>query len=95
MNVTAGYYRSHKGGCYEVIGISEHTEKHHITVVYRDASGKLWNRPYTMFIEPMEDGETRFQRFENQNAGKQRYLEERKRMVKQVHDKMRKGLKSK
>jgi hypothetical protein len=48
-----GFYRHHKGGEYEVIGVVRHSETLEPLVLYRpltNATG-LWVRPYAMFFE--------------------------------------------
>ena len=51
--VSPGPYRHYKGGRYEVIGVARHSETEEEYVVYRalSASGGLWIRPKTMFLE--------------------------------------------
>jgi hypothetical protein len=65
-NLKLGKYIHYKGGEYEVIGISRHTETLEELVVYKSlyGDGGLWTRPLSMFIETTEvNGET-INRFE-------------------------------
>ena len=47
--VSKGFYEHYKGGIYEVIGMSTHTETNERLVVYKDMSGNLWSRPESMW----------------------------------------------
>jgi hypothetical protein len=49
--VKPGKYRHFKGGLYEVLGISRHSETEEELVVYRTSQGDLWVRPRAMFLE--------------------------------------------
>ena len=51
QTVANGFYRHYKGGVYEVIGMSIHTETEEELVLYRDIDGNLWSRPVDIFIE--------------------------------------------
>lgn len=51
MTVKKGFYKHFKGGIYEVIGTSTHSETKEELVIYKDAFGKLWSRPVEMFSE--------------------------------------------
>lgn len=46
-----GFYEHYKGGIYEVIGMSKHTETNESLVVYKDISNNIWSRPETMWNE--------------------------------------------
>lgn len=65
-----GAYRHYKGGTYEVLGVSRHSETLEELVVYRaQKDGSLWVRPLGMFLETVEvDGRT-VPRFELIEAG--------------------------
>ena len=79
--VAQGYYRHYKGETCHVLGISTNTESERMSVVYTDPSGKMWNRPYTMFVEDVE-GTARYQRWESQLDGEAAYLQARKSYAK-------------
>jgi hypothetical protein len=51
--IKLGKYRHYKGKEYEVIGIAYHSESLEQFVVYRAlyGDGRLWIRPYGMFLE--------------------------------------------
>lgn len=58
--LTAGRYRHHKGGQYEVLGVTRHSETLEPMVLYRPLHGDsgLWVRPFTMFVETVQhDGQ--------------------------------------
>ncbi len=44
-------FKHFKGGIYEFLGISTHTETGEKLVVYRNETGDLFARPYNMFFE--------------------------------------------
>ena len=50
-----GKYQHYKGNFYEVIDTVIHSESEEILVLYRPlyGEGKLWVRPYDMFIEKL------------------------------------------
>ncbi|GAA0348138.1 hypothetical protein GCM10008931_44300 [Oceanobacillus oncorhynchi subsp. oncorhynchi] len=55
----ANVYKHYKGGIYNVIGTGIHTETEEKLVFYEGADGRLWARPFEMFIELIEvDGKT-------------------------------------
>lgn len=61
-----GLYRHYKGGEYEVIGVSRHSESLEPMVVYRPLYNDTgwWVRPFEMFVGTIEiDGVVR-RRFE-------------------------------
>lgn len=70
QNLKPGTYRHYKGGVYEVLGVSRHSETLEELVVYRaQRDGSLWVRPLAMFLETVEvDGRT-VPRFERIAAG--------------------------
>jgi len=47
-------YKHYKGGIYNVIGVSKHTETEELLVVYEDTRGGLWSRPHRDFIGEVE-----------------------------------------
>ena len=51
-----GVYRHFKGRCYLVEDVALHSETGEEYVVYRQlyGEGKLWIRPQTMFLEPVD-----------------------------------------
>lgn len=62
-----GTYRHYKGKTYNVLGRAEHTETNVTLVIYLDEEGRVWARPYDMFMEEVEvNGEmvARFKRVE-------------------------------
>lgn len=62
-----GYYEHYKGGIYQVIDIAQHSETLEELVVYRDAKGKIWVRPLSMWSE-LVDGKPRFQVLEKRDG---------------------------
>jgi len=57
-----GRYRHHKGGEYEVIGVTRHSETLEALVIYRPLYNQtgLWARPHAMFFGEIEvDGRWR------------------------------------
>ncbi len=44
-------FKHFKGGTYEFLCISTHTETNEKLVVYRNETGDLFSRPYNMFFE--------------------------------------------
>lgn len=61
--VEKGFCQHYKGGIYEVLGVSKHTERLEDLVVYKDAEGALWARPLFMFKESLEYEGTLVKRF--------------------------------
>ncbi len=58
--IKAGTYKHYKGPLYEVLDTVRHSETEEWLVLYRPlyGEGKLWVRPYDMFVETVEvDGE--------------------------------------
>jgi hypothetical protein len=51
-----GRYQHYKGSMYEVIDTVIHSEDESLLVLYRPlyGEGKLWVRPYSMFIEEVQ-----------------------------------------
>lgn len=47
--INKGFYEHYKGGIYEVIGMTKHTETNEELVLYKDISGNLWSRPSSMW----------------------------------------------
>ncbi len=59
-----GKYEHFKGGQCEVLGIAKHSESLEEFVVYRELSdGGLWIRPVRMFLEEVDFGGKKVQRF--------------------------------
>lgn len=51
-DIPPGMYRHYKGGLYEVLGASRHTENGELLFTYREVHGtKIWNRPLVMFFD--------------------------------------------
>lgn len=60
-----GKYRHFKGGMYEVVGVTKHSETLEEMVLYRhDGEEEMWVRPYNMFFEEIERDGKKMQRFE-------------------------------
>lgn len=51
QRVANGFYKHYKGGIYEVIGVTTHTETEEELVLYKDESGRLWSRPVEAFLD--------------------------------------------
>lgn len=69
--IEPGRYRHYKGGEYEVVGVVRHSESLDPMVLYRplyDQSG-MWVRPFAMFLETIEHGGKRQQRFTRVGVG--------------------------
>ncbi|MFN0162321.1 MAG: DUF1653 domain-containing protein [Burkholderiales bacterium] len=51
--IAFGRYRHYKGGEYEVLGVTRHSETGEALVLYRPlyVDSGLWVRPYAMFVE--------------------------------------------
>ena len=51
-----GVYRHFKGKMYQVVDVAKHSETLEEYVVYRQlyGEGKLWIRPLSMFLEPVD-----------------------------------------
>jgi hypothetical protein len=50
--ITPGIYRHFKGGLYQVLGLTRHSETKEQFVVYQQVGrDETWIRPYQMFIE--------------------------------------------
>lgn len=56
-------FQHYKGGLYEKIGHSKHTETHEECVVYIDRDGKIYHRPIEMFYGYVEVNGEEIQRF--------------------------------
>lgn len=54
-----GIYEHYKGGLYRVMDIATHTEREETLVIYRNADGEVFARPYDMFFGEV-DGVPRF-----------------------------------
>lgn len=54
--IKPGKYRHYKGYEYQVYDVATHSEDESAYVVYRPlyGEGKLWIRPYDMFVENVE-----------------------------------------
>ena len=63
--IRPGRYRHFKGGEYQVLGVSKHSETLEPMVVYRALYGEggLWVRPAAMWNETVERGGQTFRRF--------------------------------
>lgn len=58
--IKSGVYRHYKGGLYFVICVTERTEEPGFyDVTYKDAMGKHWSRPLSMWNEVV-NGQPRF-----------------------------------
>lgn len=54
-------YKHYKGGTYQIISMATHTENGEILVVYKSVNfGSVYVRPYVIWNELTEDGESRF-----------------------------------
>jgi len=66
--IKKGKYRHYKGHLYKVVGLARHSETLEWMVVYealnKSPKGKVWVRPYEMFIEEVETDGKRMPRFE-------------------------------
>lgn len=62
-NIQQGTYRHFKGGIYEVLGMVRHSETEEWLVLYKNASGSLWVRPYAMFVETVTHEKREVPRF--------------------------------
>ncbi|MGX6978978.1 DUF1653 domain-containing protein [Vagococcus elongatus] len=51
QRVANDFYKHYKGGIYEVVGASTHTETEEELVLYKDESGRLWSRPVEIFLD--------------------------------------------
>lgn len=52
-------YKHYKGGLYTIVCLATHTETKEQLVVYTDAFGAYWARPYDMFGElVIQDGKS-------------------------------------
>jgi len=50
-----GKYRHYKGGIYTLIHVAHHTEREdELLCIYKDIDGKIWARPFDMWIEQVE-----------------------------------------
>ncbi len=51
-----GIYRHYKGAEYQVLEVAIHSETQELLVVYRPlyGEGKLWVRPFDMFVEHID-----------------------------------------
>ena len=60
-----GTYQHYKGNLYQVLGLGRHTETEEPMVVYQALYGdyKLWIRPLSLFLEPIEKNEKKVPRF--------------------------------
>jgi hypothetical protein len=54
--IQKGIYQHYKGNYYEVIDVAKHSETREELVIYRALYGeyRLWARPLTHFLEPIE-----------------------------------------
>lgn len=64
-NLKKGRYKHYKGQYYEVIDIVQHSEDESFLVLYRPlyGEGKLWVRPYEMFVETVIKNGKEHERF--------------------------------
>lgn len=51
QRVANGFYKHYKGGIYEVVGMSIHTETEEELVLYKDEDDNFWSRPVEMFLD--------------------------------------------
>ena len=60
-----GRYKHYKGQYYEVIDIVQHSEDESFLVLYRPlyGEGKLWVRPFEMFVGTVTKNDKEYQRF--------------------------------
>lgn len=62
-----GKYKHYRGKEYRVIGLAKHSETLEDLVVYeplyKNPTAKLWVRPLTMFLETVEVGGKKVERF--------------------------------
>ena len=63
--IKKGKYKHYKGQFYEVIDIVQHSEDESYLVLYRPlyGEGKLWVRPFNMFVEKVSINNEEFERF--------------------------------
>lgn len=59
-----GLYRHFKGGTYEALRLVRHSETEEWLVLYKNADGAYWVRPYDMFFESVEHNGRVVKRFE-------------------------------
>jgi hypothetical protein len=64
-NLKKGRYKHYKGQYYEVIDIVQHSEDESFLVLYRPlyGEGKLWVRPYEMFVGTVAKNGKEHERF--------------------------------
>lgn len=55
-----GKYKHFKGGVYEVMDLAFHTETEEPMVVYQDADGIVFVRPYHKFFSTVDGSQRRF-----------------------------------
>lgn len=61
-------YKHYKGGLYEFLFLSVHTETNEILVIYKSILfGTNYARPLTEWNKKTKDGEKRFEIYEHQN----------------------------
>ena len=62
--VHIGWYRYYKGGDYEVLDVTRHSETKEEMVIYRAlVDGTLWVRPKKMFLEKVRNERMNLPRF--------------------------------
>jgi hypothetical protein len=64
--ITTGKYQHYKGGEYEVIGVSLHSETLEPMVIYKplyETNIQFWVRPFAMFNEELVIGGKKIPRF--------------------------------
>jgi hypothetical protein len=66
--IKLGLYRHYKGHMYKVLGVARHSETLEWMVMYEaqyeNPEGKVWVRPYQMFLEEIEINGKKVPRFE-------------------------------
>ena len=74
--IIGGFYRHFKGNEYQVLNVARHSETREVLVVYQDMSGRIWARPYDMFMSKVDKGKYpdakqkyRFQHFSERMEG--------------------------
>ena len=65
LTIKKGKYRHYKGQFYEVIDLVQHSEDESYLVLYRPLykEGKLWVRPFDMFVEKVSINNEKCERF--------------------------------
>lgn len=71
--ITPGRYQHYKGQFYQVLDTATHSEDDTLYVVYRPlyGEGKLWVRPFDMFVESVNSNGKSVPRFALVEADKE------------------------